>query len=78
MSYNIDIFLNNKLISCDTIVPFIMSLQKIDKSIKANYYAVDYRGYSDIKDNEFLYYSLKKTGELILIGSTGNHSKFKR
>ena len=78
MSYNIDIFLNNKLISCDTIVPFIMSLQKIDGSIKANYYMIDYRGFSDIKNNQFLYYSLKKTGELILIGSTGNHSKLKK
>ena len=54
MSYNIDIFLNNKLISCDTIVPFVMSLQKIDNSIKANYYMIDYRGFSDIKINFYI------------------------
>jgi len=40
MSNNIEIFLNNKLLSCDTIVPFIMSLQKIDRSIGVNYYKV--------------------------------------
>jgi hypothetical protein len=78
MSNHIEIFINNKLISCDTIVPFIMSLQKINSSIKVKYYTLDYSSYTAIKNNKFLYYSLKKTGALYLIGSTGKHSKYKR
>ena len=34
MIKNIEIFLANKLISCDTIVPLIMSMQKINKNFK--------------------------------------------
>jgi hypothetical protein len=45
MTSNIEIFLGNKLISCDTIDPFILSLQKIDSQINVNFHIFDYKSF---------------------------------
>ena len=65
----LEIFLGNKLISCDTIVPLILSLKKINNNIKVNYYIFDDRSFSAIKKNEFLYFSLRSTGKIYLKGT---------
>ena len=76
MIKNIDILLNNKLVSCDTIVPYILSLKKINKNLKVIYTVFDYKTFQDIKKNEFLYNALCETGKLYLRGSTGNNNYF--
>jgi len=76
MIKNIEIFLANKLISCDTIVPLIMSMQKINKNFKVNYYIYHYKSYVDIKKNELLYHALDQTGILHFRGSSVAKNKF--
>ena len=74
MTSNIEIFLGNKLISCDVVVPFILSLKKIDNQINVNYNIFDYKSFLSIKQNEFLYFSLRKTGKLYFRGKLNKNN----
>ena len=76
MVNNLEIFLANKLISCDTIVPLIMSIKKNNKDLEVNYYIYHYKSYMDIKKNELMYYALKQTGKLHFRGSSNVKNKF--
>jgi len=73
---SIEIFLGNKLVSCDTIVPLMMSLQKINKGLEVNYSSFDNKSVEDIKKNELLYSALKHTGKIYLRGSSGSRNFF--
>ena len=78
MSVNIEVFLGNKLISCDTVVPFILSLKKQDDKIKVNYNIFDYKSFLAIKKNEFLYFSLRRTGKLYYRGSSNQKNNIRK
>jgi len=76
MEKNLEIFLGNKLISCDTVVPLIMSLKKINKNLRVNYNILDNKSYVDIKTNHLLYNAIKQTGKFYLRGSSSSKNKF--
>lgn len=68
--YNIEIFLGNKLVSCDTTVPLMQSIKNHIPNVKINYHIFDLKSFNDIKKNVFLYDCLCKTGSLKLRGSS--------
>jgi len=76
MIRNVQIFLNNKLGSCDTIVPYILSLKNLNKNLNVTYNIFDYKSFEDIKKNEFLYRALCDTGQLYLRGGSRSNNYF--
>ena len=72
--YNIEIFLGNKLVSCDTTVPLMLSAKKNISNVKINYHIFDLKSFNDIKKNIFLYDCLCKTGSLKLRGSSFSYN----
>jgi len=57
------VLLKNKLISCDTIIPFTLEIKE-KVGTKAVFLIDDKKSYDEIKKNTFMYDSLKKSGEL--------------
>ena len=76
MIRNVQILLNNKLGSCDTVVPFILSLKNMNKNLNVTYSIFDKKSFNDIKKNEFLYRALYDSGKLYCRGSTGSDNYF--
>ena len=62
------IFLNNKLVSCDTILPLAIELKNKAPSIKINFFVFDIKTYEEIKKNTTLYNLIDKIGKLDFIG----------
>ena len=71
------IFLNNKLISCDTIVPLIKELSDVHKLGKAEFVCFDFSTYLAIKENEVINDAIISIGRLKMLGRKyKNSSKF--
>jgi len=64
------IFIRNKLISCDSILPVAMELYE-KKGIKSTFVTFDSRTYNTIVKNYFLYDAINKVGELKYVGKPG-------
>ena len=62
----VDVFLNNKLISCDTIAPFIYELKTKHPRLRISYYCFNGSTYRTIVANQTVYEAIKETGQLIL------------
>ena len=58
------VFLNDKLISLDTILPIIFILKNINKNIKISYYVFNIETFDLIKKNIILMEAINKTGSL--------------
>jgi hypothetical protein len=58
------VFLNNKLISLDTILPIIFILKNANKNIKITYYVFNIKTYNLIKKNIILMKAINQTGNL--------------
>ena len=71
---NIFIFLNNKLVTLDTILPFLVLLRKNNKNINIIFYVFNKSTYSEIVKNIFLYQIIKSLGELKIFGNFFNTS----
>ena len=65
---NIFIFLNNKLITLDTILPFLVLLRINNKNINIFFYVFNKSTYDEIVKNIFLYKIIKSLGELKIFG----------
>lgn len=61
------VFLNNKLISCDTILPLAMEV-RARSSMAARFYTTDARTYDAIKQNVVLWDAINTIGRLVLLG----------
>ncbi|MBJ86021.1 MAG: hypothetical protein CMJ11_05490 [Pelagibacterales bacterium] len=70
------IFLNNKIISLDTIVPIILDVKSRNETIKVIYITFDYNTYEFIKLNKLLFKAIKEVGDLILLGRYKNSKYF--
>ena len=62
------IFLNNKIISCDTIVPIAQEVKNKNNNIEIIFYVFNKKTYKIIKKNKNLYSILSLTGSLHLFG----------
>ncbi len=62
------IFLNNKIISCDTIVPIAQEIKNKNNSIKIFFYVFNKSTYDTLKQNKNLYSILSSVGSLHLFG----------
>ena len=65
------IFIRNKLISCDSILPVAMELYE-KTGLRSVFVTFDMRTYNHVAKNYFLYDSIKKIGELKYVGKTNN------
>jgi len=59
------VFLNNKLISCDTITPFLYEVCKKNPSVKLRLFTFDDRTYKNICETELLHDAICEHGVLI-------------
>jgi hypothetical protein len=62
------IFLNNKLISCDTILPVAMEVHARTKR-RVHFFTTDHRTFDAIRDNVVLWDGIHRIGRLVLLGS---------
>ena len=69
---NIFIFLNNKLITLDTILPFLVLLRINNKNTNIFFYVFNKSTYDEIVKNIFLYKIIKSLGELKIFGNSFN------
>ena len=68
MSKDIYIFLSNKLISVDTILPLAFELKNKSKDKNIFFFTADKKTYKDIKKNYVIYDGINKIGQLDYIG----------
>ena len=54
------VFLNNKIISCDTILPLMLEIKNNNNSVNIRLVSFDFETYQFIKKNELLYKTIKK------------------
>ena len=71
------IFLNNKIISCDTILPLMLEIKKNNNSININFIIFDFKTYQFIQNNQLLYKIIKEVGTLKCLGRKNNSIYFK-
>ena len=62
------IFLNNKIISLDTIVPIILEVKTRNEAINVIYITFDFNTYKFIKMNKLLFKAINEVGDLIFLG----------
>ncbi len=60
----IAVFLKNKLVTCDTIMPVILAVKRIAPGKVVRFYTGDWRTYAAIMDNTFLHDSIQTVGTL--------------
>ena len=72
MKKNISIFLNNKTITLDTILPFLTELTKKNNSCTYTFYVFNKNTLDVIKSNIFLYELINKLGVLELFSYNNN------
>jgi len=65
---NLYIYLNSKLITCDTILPFINDLKKLEPNINVVFYVFDKKTYDVIRQNINLKNLINNNGKLVLFG----------
>lgn len=65
---NIFIYLNNKIITCDTILPFINDLKKKNSKINVVFYVFDTKTYHILKQNVNLNNLINNNGKLVFFG----------
>jgi len=58
------VFLNNKLITCDTITPFLYEVCKTHPSLRVRMFTFDDRTYKNICETELLYEAIREHGVL--------------
>jgi len=73
---NIYIFLNNKIISLDTIVPLILEVKKRNNLIKINFITFDFTTHQFIKKNKLLYKVVNEIGNMVCLGREKNSNYF--
>ncbi len=64
----INVFVNDKLISCDTIVPLTLHIKKKYPEIKITYYTLNFKTYVQVKKNVNLYNLLCLHSDFVLLG----------
>lgn len=69
------IFLNNKLITCDTAIPFVMDVVRANPEIKVEFYVADLRTFKSIQDNVVLWDAIHEVGSLIQLGRSVEQRK---
>ena len=62
------VFLNNKLISCDTILPITLEIKKENPKVKINYITFDMKTYNIIKDNVNIFNLINSHSKLSVLG----------
>ena len=67
-SNKIYIFLNNKLVSCDTILPLALEIKNKAPKVKIIFFVLDYNTFIEIKKNTTLFNIINKIGSIELIG----------
>ena len=72
------IFLNNKIISLDTILPIILEVKKINHALNINYIIFDFNSYEFIKKNKFLYKVINEVGNIVCLGRKANSYYFNK
>ena len=65
---NLNIYLGNKLITCDTILPFVNDLKKKNPIINVVFYIFDIKTYNVLKQNVNLYNLINSNGKLVFFG----------
>ena len=70
------VFLNNKIISCDTILPIMLEVKTNNKNIDIIFWSFDFNTYEFIKKNELLYKAIKEIGSLVCLGRKKNSLYF--
>ncbi|MDA8881838.1 hypothetical protein N9I90_03885 [Alphaproteobacteria bacterium] len=68
MKKNIFIFLNDKLISLDTIVPILLELKSVNSELNLNFFVFKQKTLNTIKSNFFLYNITKELGNISRFG----------
>ena len=69
------VFLNNKIISCDSILPLMLEVKSKNKDINIIFWSFDFVTYEFIKKNDLLYRVIEEIGCLVCLGRKKN-SKF--
>lgn len=64
------VFLNNKLITCDTAVPFVMDVVRAKPDMKVEFYVTDVPTFDAIQDNVVLWDAVHEVGTLVQLGRT--------
>ncbi len=75
MGRHLNIFLNRKLISCDTIVPLALELKQRVPDAKVNFVVVDHATADAIRQNRVLYDAISQAGSFIDIGRPKGRNK---
>ena len=70
------VFLNNKIISCDTIVPLMLEIKSNNKNIDIIFWIFDFNTYNFIKKNELLYNAINEIGSLVCLSREKNKVYF--
>ena len=74
MKKNIFIFLNNKLLSLDTVIPFVIELKAVNPELNINFFAFNKKTMNTIVSNFFLYGITNELGSLSRFGSASSPS----
>lgn len=69
------IFLNNKIITCDTSVPFVMDVVRANPEMKVEFYVNDIKTFRSIRDNVVLWDAIHSLGCLIQLGRNDQRRK---
>ena len=65
---HIYVFLNKKLISCDTILPITLEIKKENPKVKINYITFDMKTYNIIKDNVNIFNLINEHSKFSVLG----------
>ena len=74
MTKKIFIFLNNKLLTLDLILPFMLELKKKKKSLDIEFISFDKKTLNIIKKNELLFDTINQIGKIKIFGNYFNIS----
>tara|TARA_B100001248_G_scaffold262618_2_gene260085 strand:+ start:1622 stop:2824 length:1203 start_codon:yes stop_codon:yes gene_type:complete len=69
MKKNLYIFIGNKLISVDTVLPLVYELKKLNKINKIKFITQDTLTFKGIQKNYIIFDAIEKVGKLIFIGN---------
>ena len=74
---HIYIFLNKKIISCDTILPLMLEIKKRNNSINIHFVIFDFKTYNFIQKNLLLLKIINEVGSMKCLGREYNSNYFK-
>ena len=72
------IFLNNKVMSCDSILPLMLEVKNLNSKINIHFISFDYKTYDFIKKSSLLFSIIEEIGDIKCLGRKFNSSYFEK